>query len=206
MPPPYEGVDYQNTTTHDNESCFVNNLKSFVCRYYDDSGGTSFKILDGAEAASLHSAGLKINAVYETCGGDCLCTPCGVNYFTPARGTYDGGQAKGAADRAGQPGTAPIYFAIDYDASDDDLITITEYFNAIYNVINGAYPLGVYGSYRVCEYARVQWPGVPYRWQAVGWNPTGQLSTGVNIWQNVWNQLLCNVRVDMDRQFDDSAW
>lgn len=210
MPPPYEGVDYAATTTHANELCFVNNGKSFVCRYYDNSGGTSAKILDAAEATSLHSAGLRINAVYETCAGvctfDCAGSPCGVAYFTPAQGTYDGTQAKASAQRAGQPGTAPIYFAIDYDASDADLVTITEYFNAVYNAINGAYPLGVYGSYQVCEYARLHWPGVPYRWQAVGWNPGGLVSAGVNIWQNVFDQLLCNVRVDMDRQFDDSAW
>jgi hypothetical protein len=201
-----EGVDYFNTNTHDNELCFVNNGKSFVCRYYDNSGGTSLKILDAAEANSLHSAGLIINTVYETCGGSPCCgCPPGVSYFTPGQGTYDGQQALGAAQRAGQPGWAPIYFAVDYDASDADLGVIVEYFNSVYNAINGAYPLGIYGSFRSVEYAQAHWPGVPYKWQTYAWSG-GQLSAYAHIWQFLNSQFLCNTNVDMDRQFSGSGW
>ncbi len=211
MPPPYEGVDYSATTVLANEQCFANNGKQFVCRYYDNSGGTSPKILDAAEVASLHSVPLKINTVYETCGGDCTaagCTssPCGIAYFTPSQGTYDAQQALAAAQRAGQPAGTPIYFAVDYDASAADFAVMVEYFNSAYNVLTPTYQVGVYGSFALCEYAGTHWPGVPYRWQAVGWNPGGTASSYAQIWQNGQGFTLCNVPVDFDRQFDSSAW
>jgi hypothetical protein len=210
MPAPYEGVDYSDTTSLGNEQCFVNNLKQFVCRYYDNSGGSSSKILDAAEVASLHSAPLKINVVYETCGGVCTgsCTgsPCGIAYFTPSQGTYDAQQALGAAQRAGQPSGTPIYFAVDYDASASEFTVLVEYFNAVYNVLNPTYKVGLYGSFALCEYAGANWPGVPYRWQAVGWNPGGTRSLYAQIWQNGGQATLCTVLCDFDRQFDESAW
>ena len=202
-----EGVDYAHTESLANEQCFVNNGKIFVVRYHDASGGTSAKCLDAAEVASLHSAGLYIDVCYETCGGapgieGC---PAGVAYFTPAQGTFDAQTALARAAACGQPSSSPIYFAIDYDASDADLATITEYFNAIYTQFAGAHPIGVYGSYRVVEYAGHNWPGVPYRWQTYAWSGT-QLSGFVSIYQFLNSQYLCNLYVDMDRQFDASAW
>src|SRR5947209_6722595 len=98
---------------------------AFVCRYYDASGGTSAKCLDAAEAQALLAAGLQIFVVYET-------APTSVAYFTRAQGATDAAAAQLAAQRAGQPAQFPIYFAVDYDASDADLQgPITAYFNGV---------------------------------------------------------------------------
>src|SRR5258708_24212904 len=100
----------------------ANNV-AFVCRYYDASGGTSAKCLDAGEAQTLLATGLEIFVVYET-------APTAVGDFTRAQGRFDGDAAMAAAKRAGQPPQVPIFFAVDYDASDSDLAgPITEYFN-----------------------------------------------------------------------------
>src|SRR5258707_1814605 len=102
----------------------ANNV-AFVCRYYDASGGTSAKCLDAAEAQTLLAIGFEIFVVYET-------APTAVGYFSRAQGRTDGDAARAAAQGAGQPAQCPIFFAVDYDASDADLSgPITEYFNGV---------------------------------------------------------------------------
>src|SRR5437588_4833777 len=154
--------------------CLRDEGLTFVCRYYDDSGNRSAKCMDRAEVDALHAAGLQIFSVYETCAGLCTggCTgsPCGVEYFTQAQGEYDGRAALEAARSAGQPKVTPIYFAIDYDAGFDELDVITDYFSGINDVLAGEYSIGVYGSYRVCEFARDRWPAVSHRWQTYAWS------------------------------------
>lgn len=51
-----------------------------------------------------------------------------------------------------------------------DLGVIVEYMNSAYNALAGAFPLGVYGSFRVVEYAQANWPGAPYKWQTYAWS------------------------------------
>lgn len=42
---PWYGVDYYATRSSSTEACIAG-TKKFVCRYYDNSGGTSLKCLD----------------------------------------------------------------------------------------------------------------------------------------------------------------
>src|SRR5258707_1673232 len=147
-----KGVDYMNTQNAASVVGLRASGVTFVCRYYDASGGTSAKCLDAAEAQALIAAGLAIFVVYET-------APTAVAYFTRAQGRLDGDAAKVAAQRAGQPAQFPIFFAVDYDASDADLGgPITEYFNGVSERVGGAYPLGVYGSFRGGVRAHNHWP------------------------------------------------
>lgn len=207
MPLYTEGIDYMNTASQSTDNCFYSNGKRFVCRYYDNSGGSSAKILDAAEASQLHTAGLLIHTVYETCAGSSCCNcPPGVSYFTGSQGTYDGGQAKAAAQRAGQPSWAPIYFAVDYDASTSDLQnSIVHYFNGVYGAVGGAYPIGVYGSFRVVEFANANWPGVPYKWQTYAWSG-GNVSEAAILYQYLNGQYLCSTNVDLDHEYWGSGW
>lgn len=194
MPFPLEGVDYMNTQPSSVEVCLAG-TKQFACRYYDASGGTSAKCLDLTEANSLHASGLSIATVYET-------LPTSYGYFSYAQGQYDGGQAKARAQAAGQSTIAPIFFAVDYDATDAQLAAqITEYFNGVYAAMNGLYALGVYGSYRVVEYAYAHWPGVPGKWQTYAWSG-GQVSTHNHLYQYLNGQSLCEITVDLDQCFN----
>lgn len=195
-----EGVDYFATQPLSVEQCLRSSGKLFVARYYDDSGGTSPKCLDLAEANSLHSAGLVIDTVYET-------VPTSYAYFSYNQGVTDAQQAKARAQGAGQPASFPIYFAIDYDASSAELAgQITEYFNGVYATMAGAYPLGVYGSYRVIEHANANWPvAVPFHWQTYAWSG-GLVSAFSHIYQYLNDTSLCGIGVDLDQQYDTGAW
>ena len=47
----------------------------------------------------------------------------------------------------------PIYFVVDYDASDADMVALGEYFRIVYNQVrNAGYYVGVYGSGLVCQH------------------------------------------------------
>ena len=199
-----QGVDYMATQQADKVRALRENGIEFVARYYDNSGGASAKCLDAAEVAVLHAAGLQIFTVFETCAGvcagSCSGSPCGADYFTRAQGLADAMAALVAARRAGQPSGSPIYFAIDYDASDDDLVAITEYFDGVGDTLNRTYPIGVYGSYRVCAYAQEHWPAVAHQWQTYAWS-AGRKLDGIDMYQHKNGQELGGVSVDLNEAY-----
>lgn len=202
------GVDYMATQHADKVLALKASGVEFVARYYDNSGGTSAKCLDAAEVALLHAAGLQIFTVFETCAGvctgSCIGSPCGADYFTRAQGVADAMATLDAAQKAGQPAGSPVYFAVDYDASDDDLIAITEYFNGVDAALKGAYAIGVYGSYRVCAYAQEHWPAVAHQWQTYAWSGGLKLD-GIDMYQHKNGQELGGVSVDLNEAYV-SGW
>jgi hypothetical protein len=191
------GVDYFAAQSNEAEECLRTIPKYWVGRYYDASGGTSQKCLKPAEVASLHSNDLAILSVYET-------VPTYYGYFSYAQGQFDAGQAKARAQACGQWTNVPIFFGIDYDASSAELFgQITEYFNGVYATMNGAFPLGVYGSYRVVEHAAAQWPiAVPWRWQTYAWSG-GQVSAYRHAYQYLNDTSYCGVSLDLDESYSD---
>jgi hypothetical protein len=199
-----QGIDYMATQPLATARAFKANGIDFVARYYDNSVGASAKCLDAAEVATLHAAGLEIFTVFETCAGVCTgsCTgaPCGADYFRRQQGSADGAAALAAAQAAGQPTGSQIYFAVDYDASDVDLVSITQYFNGVYDALGGSYTVGVYGSYRVCKYAQDHWPAVPHQWQTYAWS-AGQKLAGMDLYQYQNGQQLAGVSVDLDEAY-----
>lgn len=121
----------------------------FVGRYLSQS---HWKVIGPAEAAALSAAGLSLVLVYE----DGPTTP---NYFSFGRGQADGTRAAQQAGLFGAPAGTTLYFAVDYDASADDINgVITQYFNGVAGALkslaaaNGpAYSVGVYGSGATCS-------------------------------------------------------
>ncbi len=189
-----QGVDYMSTQDAARVAALKASGLGFVCRYYDGSGGTSAKCLDAAEAQALIAAGLQIFTVFET-------APTDVAYFSRARGRSDGDAARTAAQAAGQPARFPIFFAVDYDASDADLVgPITEYFNGVNERLAGAYPIGVYGSFRVCQFAKAHWPAVPRLWQTYAWSG-GQKADGLDLYQYQNDLQIGGVSVDRDEAY-----
>lgn len=125
--------------------------RGFICRYYANSGT---KQLTAQELTNLRGANLKVVTVWEDG------FPTSASYFSFTKGVDDGTSAYNDALQIGQPASAPIYFAIDYDAADADLAGgITDYFNGIAlgmkTAANGApvNPIGVYGSGATCSFA-----------------------------------------------------
>jgi hypothetical protein len=151
--------------------------RSFVCRYYANSGG---KRLTVKEARTLSQAGLKIVVVWEDK------SPTKAAYFSRAKGVDDGTSAYHDAQLLGQPADSTIYFAVDFDASKAEVAgVISDYFRGIADGFNAisqnapAYQVGVYGSGLTCStilnqsLATHAWLALSTGWQGhnfAGWS------------------------------------
>lgn len=98
---------------------------------------------------------LNIVSVYQNFGDDYEC-------FTEKHAKLDALSALLSAKILGQPQGTAIYFAVDYDATTNQLERIRNYFNIIKNKIGGRYKIGVYGNGLVCstikpEFASYSW-------------------------------------------------
>jgi len=86
-------------------------------------------------------------------------SPTSNQYFSRNEGVDDGTSAYNMASKNGQPADTPIYFAVDYDATDADISgCINDYFLGIkegFDTIGAGAPvhsIGVYGSGAVCAW------------------------------------------------------
>jgi peptidoglycan hydrolase-like protein with peptidoglycan-binding domain len=120
----------------------------FVARYYSDN---PTKAMTLAEAQALSTVGLNIVAVFENSNNK----PA---LFSGEIGKQQAASALNQAAAIGQPPFTAIYFAVDYDASTDDVNgSITDYFTEIKNAFSAAptqYVIGVYGSGLTCRVIR----------------------------------------------------
>jgi Domain of unknown function (DUF1906) len=115
-----------------------------VCRYYTAST-TSWKCISLNEAKALSNANISIVPVYQmrqTEDAD----------FSKSLGKTAGINASKFARNIGQPLGSGIYFAVDYDPSEDTIDgRISDYFQAVNDHIAGKYTIGVYGSGATCQ-------------------------------------------------------
>jgi hypothetical protein len=122
---------------------------AFVARYLSKS---TWKVISSDEAWALGQAGLAIVLVYED-------GPTTASYFSYSRGQSDGVRAATQASRLGAPDGTTLYFAVDYDASGDEITgPITDYFQGVAAGLAEAalstgltYSGGVYGSGATCQ-------------------------------------------------------
>lgn len=138
---------------------------AWVGRYYYSGISHSKTKLSRAEALHLSGMGIFLVAVFENAGDH-------AGYFSAEQGDKDGQNAFWYADNTiRQPLGTPIYFAVDFDASEHDLQShIIPYFRELWKGIQGDFKIGVYGSGFVCR--RLASLGlVSYTWlaQSKGW-------------------------------------
>lgn len=170
---------------------------TFVARYL--ARGSGAKVLTNQEALALTNSGIRIVSVWESG------KPTASAYFTKAQGTADGKDAYQLAERIGQPKGTPIYFAVDYDATEGEVNgPITHYFDGVglgladaQALSSGSYGIGVYGSGRTCRLLissnRSSWSWLA---QSAGWAEHGTY-TGWWIKQTGKNTL-CGLEIDGD--------
>jgi hypothetical protein len=150
----------------------------FVCRYlsHDSSG----KNLGAAEARVLIGAGLAVVSNWE---------------YQPsaARGGYPQGvaDAREAARQhrdCGGPADRPVYFSVDWDATDTELNgPVAGYFHGVASVI-GLGRTGAYGGYdtirRMFDLGLIRWGWQTYAWSGGRWDTRAhirQVRNGVRI-------------------------
>lgn len=125
----------------------------FVVRYYR-AADSHWPSLSAPEARMLSAAGIKLVTVWESHSHR-------PDYFSYASGYYDAVAAYQQARRIGQPPGSAIYFAVDFNAQQPDIVSrVDPYFRGIANGLVAAaghapeYRVGVYGSGAVCDYLK----------------------------------------------------
>lgn len=121
----------------------------FIARYLSQS---HWKVVGAAEAKAIAAASLDLVLVYED-------APTAADYFSFGRGQADGTRAAQQAQLIGAGAGTGIYFAVDYDASANDIGgVITQYFNGVADGLKSyaaanrpRYIAGVYGSGATCS-------------------------------------------------------
>lgn len=170
----------------------------FVARYYF-SGISHVKTkLTHAEAKHLSDMDISLVAVFENASDH-------AGYFSLGQGTLDGASAYSyAANTIHQPEGTPIYFTVDYDASEQDLQQrIIPYFKGVRQA-RGNYFVGVYGSGFVCR--RLKELGlVSFTWlaQSTGFSESREY-TDWNIKQGNTTTLF-GMDVDLDVSNDNAG-
>jgi Domain of unknown function (DUF1906) len=156
---------------------YIANLQAlsvtFVARYYSNLQLTRNpqKVLTPREAHDLSQAGFVLVSIWEL-----LASP---GYFSSSQGTQDGTYAyRYASEVVRQPENSAIYFAVDFDATEEQFIqAVVPYFQGVsqaFAMVSGnqpIYSIGAYGSGAVCA-ALKQRGLVHYTWlsQSRGWH------------------------------------
>jgi hypothetical protein len=125
----------------------------FVARYYR-SPASRWPALSADEARTISANGMKLVAVWEYLSNR-------PEHFTYERGYGDAIAAYQQARAIGQPLGSAIYFTVDYNASDRDIVgAVNQYFRGVRAALAAAgggsppYRVGVYGSGAVCAYLK----------------------------------------------------
>jgi hypothetical protein len=153
---PREGIDY---AWHHalNVDAFRRAGKTFVVRYLSND---STKNLNTSEAHLLSDAGFDLVVVWESTAKRALAGR--------SAGAADAKKAARQAKECGMPGRRPIYFGVDFDATDADKPRIANYLRGAASVI-GLRRVGVYGGYWVIKYC-FDHAVVTFGWQTYAWS------------------------------------
>ncbi|MFJ3939345.1 glycoside hydrolase domain-containing protein [Streptomyces parvus] len=118
-------------------------------RYLTNVPGTSLdKVIKPGELKTMADAGLSCFPIYQTYGDSS-------SYFSPYQGTSDAVAATEAAIRHGFKKGTRIYFAIDYDNTDEEITArLIPHFEGISEgmaTAGGLYKVGIYATRNACS-------------------------------------------------------
>lgn len=140
----------------------------FAIRYL--SRDTTGKNLTAAEAQTLRAAGLSIVLNWEYVANAAL------GGFI--QGHDDAVEAATQRAQVGAPNTVPVYFSVDFNASQAQMPTVMSYLAGCVNVL-GHDGVGVYGSFAVVQRAMdanvCRWAWQTYAWSNGAWDQRAQL-------------------------------
>jgi hypothetical protein len=177
-----KGIDFTTPLTLAKAKELKANGYDFICRYLVPEAYKSKRITK-AEAEAATAADLKILSVFEIYA-DFRKTKGGYRTAEEA-GRADGKLALAEAKAIGMPIGSTIYFAVDFDTRDFDMVEA--YLRNAFVEIPG-YACGVYGSYYVVE-EMARRKACTHFWQTYAWsnrkvskhNHVYQYKNGVNI-------------------------
>lgn len=138
-----------------------------VVRYI--ASGKAGKQFTDPERKALHAQGLNVNVVFEADDQPARAKA------GKAAGIADTKRAEDAADALGLPLDCPIFYAVDYDATVEE---VRPYFTGVCETARR--PVGIYGSWKIIE-AKL----APWRWQTAAWS-AGKLSQHAHLYQRAY--------------------
>ena len=146
------GCDTATKLTSAQIQTLVNNGYRYVGRYVSNTpGGTLDKALTKTEVNNILSAGLKLFLIFQESGNS-------AERFNATTGAQNATTAISAVKNLGYSSFVPIYFAVDFDATDAQIKSnILPYFKAIVDTIEkdgNDFQIGVYGTRNVCTTVR----------------------------------------------------
>lgn len=126
------------------------------------------KVITATEMAMLKATGLGLGLVWEAGGQAAL--------GGAAQGHADALEANRQADLLGWPASLPIFYAVDFDVTADQMGAVSAYY---VGTTSGRRSSRLYGPAHVLDELKVG------GWQAAGWNPTGLVSLYASILQRI---------------------
>ncbi|MFK7695914.1 glycoside hydrolase domain-containing protein [Paenibacillus sp. HJGM_3] len=188
-----QGIDCATPLTPELAAKFKASGCEFVCRYLVPSG---WKALTRAEAEAISGADMQVISVFETSAG----RPLG-GYEA---GLQDGATALQVAAEVGQPLGSCIYFAVDFDATPEQMWTIIDYLRGCREAAPG-YSIGVYGSYNVMMALGNAGAADKY-WQTYAWSGNRRADF-INLFQYKNDVPANGIQVDHNMAYgDEGGW
>lgn len=166
---------------------------TFVMRYVSPYAGSG-KNANADEVRALRGAGLGLGLVFESYAARAL--------EGRAAGKADGDAALAAARALGYPDSKPLYFAVDFDAAENQQGAIDEYLRGAADAI-GAGRVGVYAGYWVCKRCKENGTAKWY-WQTYAWSGGNKLD-GMHVYQYRNGQTIGGAAVDFNEGYDDAS-
>ncbi len=190
---PREGIDYAWHHGVDTDA-FRRGGATFVVRYvsHDETQEPERERGAAAERRGLRSRGrLGVDAVPRS-GGQ-------------GGRRADAHTAADAGEGVRDAGERPVYFAVDFDAGDDDLPLVVDYLHGAASVL-GPRRVGVYGGYRVVGHCLDQ-KVVGFGWQTYAWS-AGRRDPRAQLYQHRNGVVIGGVSCDRDTAFaaDFGQW
>ncbi len=176
------GIDHSSAPP--NPSVLRVNGVRFVCRYLSTPGNP--KNLTVQEVLGLRTHGITPVLVFETTADRSLAGhQAGVEDATSAAAQAAGVLCAGA----------PVYFAVDFDATVQDQAQINAYLDGAASVI-GYHRVGIYGGYwpvmRALNAGKARYAWQTYAWSGGRWDPRIHLKQYKN------SQTFCGIQADFD--------
>jgi peptidoglycan hydrolase-like protein with peptidoglycan-binding domain len=190
---PREGIDY--AWHHDVDTdALRQGGATFVVRYvsHDET-----KNLSSGEAKLLSEAGFDLAVVWESTAGRAR--------DGQAAGAADAHTAATQARACGMPAGKPLYFAVDFDASEGELPCVVDYLHGAATVL-GARRVGVYGGYRVVGHCLDQHVA-GFAWQTYAWSD-GRRDPRAQLYQHRNGVVIGGLSCDRDTAYaaDFGQW
>lgn len=189
------GCDTATKVTAARATTLKQNNITFVARYLNRVENVHDELTE-SEAKLISSNGMYVISIYQANG------TVSANYFNLSNGLLDGERAYVALQILRPPKGYPVYFAVDFDATQQEITANLEpYFQGVFSQIDtSGYYMGIYGSKLVCNHFKRIYGSQLYTWIVDNsWQGT---FNNWNLRQYGWDTVLGSgtgqIRIDYD--------